>query len=247
MFKRPRIRGSGSAGRLFRRVVAASGAIALTTAAQAAGLSLADAEAMAVSQDPSIEAVHSRRAAMEERSWEEAARTRSRAELAQRVRQVKARAKRRKTGQLDLVPPAARVEEEAADLIYPLLVLLAERGQLGVLDRAQARLWRAYRRRRDPELRNSLVESYQPFALDIVRRFAALSPHTIGKSRSCESCHRSSTALGLGQGALSIEDGEVVFEPARTFFEKSGTRLGALLAEHIAARLEERRGAGQEE
>ena len=66
MFKRPRIRGSGSAGRLFRRVVAASGAIALTTAAQAAGLSLADAEAMAVSQDPSIEAVHSRRAAMEE-------------------------------------------------------------------------------------------------------------------------------------------------------------------------------------
>jgi hypothetical protein len=34
-----------------------------------------------------------------------------------------------------------------------------------------------------------------------VRRFAPLSPHTSGASRSCESCHRSSKALGLGAGA----------------------------------------------
>jgi hypothetical protein len=31
-----------------------------------------------------------------------------------------------------------------------------------------------------------------------VRRFAPLSPHTSGASRSCESCHRSDRALGLG-------------------------------------------------
>jgi len=34
------------------------------------------------------------------------------------------------------------------------------------------------------------------------RIFASTEPHTTGKSRSCESCHRSSTALGLGQGVL---------------------------------------------
>lgn len=47
-----------------------------------------------------------------------------------------------------------------------------------------------------------------------VRRFAPISPHTIGPSRSCESCHRSSEALGLGQGALSMEEGELRFTPA---------------------------------
>ena len=34
------------------------------------------------------------------------------------------------------------------------------------------------------------------------RRFAPSEPHTTGKSRSCESCHRSSVALGLGQGTF---------------------------------------------
>ena len=48
-----------------------------------------------------------------------------------------------------------------------------------------------------------------------VREFAPLSPHTTGKSRSCESCHRSSEALGLGQGELRIADGEMQFIPAR--------------------------------
>ena len=47
-----------------------------------------------------------------------------------------------------------------------------------------------------------------------VRRFAPLSPHTTGPSRSCESCHRSSTALGLGQGELRITDDAIRFEPA---------------------------------
>jgi len=36
-----------------------------------------------------------------------------------------------------------------------------------------------------------------------VRQFAPLSPHTTGKSRSCESCHRSSEALGLGEGQIT--------------------------------------------
>ncbi len=34
------------------------------------------------------------------------------------------------------------------------------------------------------------------------RLFAALSPHTTGKSRDCDSCHRSPLALGLGSGRL---------------------------------------------
>lgn len=35
------------------------------------------------------------------------------------------------------------------------------------------------------------------------RRFAALSPHTTGKARSCSSCHASAFALGLGSGELA--------------------------------------------
>lgn len=34
------------------------------------------------------------------------------------------------------------------------------------------------------------------------RLFASLSPHTSGHSRSCQSCHRSAKALGLGKGQL---------------------------------------------
>jgi hypothetical protein len=47
-----------------------------------------------------------------------------------------------------------------------------------------------------------------------IRIFAPLSPHTTGKSRSCDSCHRSSEALGLGQGRLTINAGRTVFEAA---------------------------------
>lgn len=48
-----------------------------------------------------------------------------------------------------------------------------------------------------------------------VRRFAPLSPHTTGASRSCASCHRSSKALGLGEGEV-VSDGDVFsFSPRR--------------------------------
>jgi hypothetical protein len=46
-----------------------------------------------------------------------------------------------------------------------------------------------------------------------VRVFAPLSPHTTGKARNCASCHRSSEALGLGQGVLSGTGGEFAFRP----------------------------------
>ncbi|MBT8092659.1 MAG: hypothetical protein KJN77_06450 [Gammaproteobacteria bacterium] len=46
-----------------------------------------------------------------------------------------------------------------------------------------------------------------------VRRFAPLSPHTTGKSRSCASCHGSGTALGLGQGEFFRDGSELSFAP----------------------------------
>ena len=52
-----------------------------------------------------------------------------------------------------------------------------------------------------------------------VRMFAPLSPHTSGKSRTCESCHRSSVALGLGQGQLTIEADEHVFTPTNQILQ----------------------------
>ncbi|NDY94628.1 hypothetical protein [Wenzhouxiangella limi] len=45
------------------------------------------------------------------------------------------------------------------------------------------------------------------------RYFAPLSPHTIGPARSCEDCHRSSQALGLGRGTLEHNGDEWVFNP----------------------------------
>jgi len=46
-------------------------------------------------------------------------------------------------------------------------------------DRVQADLWRAYRRRPGSTQRNRLVESYRPYVLDIVRRFAQRLPRTV--------------------------------------------------------------------
>jgi RNA polymerase sigma factor FliA len=46
-------------------------------------------------------------------------------------------------------------------------------------DLVQKRLWAAYRRRPNAAKRNSLVESYRPFALEIVRRFAVRLPRTV--------------------------------------------------------------------
>jgi hypothetical protein len=48
-----------------------------------------------------------------------------------------------------------------------------------------------------------------------VRAFAPISPHTIGASRSCESCHRSSIALGLGEGRVELRDGQILFTPTQ--------------------------------
>ena len=48
-----------------------------------------------------------------------------------------------------------------------------------------------------------------------VRQFAPLSPHTTGKARSCVSCHRSSEALGLGEGELTGNGDDLSFLPAR--------------------------------
>jgi hypothetical protein len=52
-----------------------------------------------------------------------------------------------------------------------------------------------------------------------VRQFAPLSPHTTGKSRSCESCHRSSEALGLGEGKFIENDGDLLFVPKHEVLE----------------------------
>lgn len=46
-------------------------------------------------------------------------------------------------------------------------------------DRLQADLWSAYRRRPGSAQRNRLVESYRPFALEIVRRFAQRLPRSV--------------------------------------------------------------------
>ena len=52
-----------------------------------------------------------------------------------------------------------------------------------------------------------------------VRAFAPISPHTIGAARSCESCHRSSVALGLGDGTVELRDGEIWFIPAQPMLQ----------------------------
>jgi len=47
------------------------------------------------------------------------------------------------------------------------------------------------------------------------RLFALSEPHTTGPSRSCESCHRNASALGLGRGELNKRDGAWLFQPSR--------------------------------
>jgi hypothetical protein len=46
-----------------------------------------------------------------------------------------------------------------------------------------------------------------------LRVFAPLSPHTTGPARSCESCHRSSVAVGLGEGHIDENGGRLNFRP----------------------------------
>ena len=45
------------------------------------------------------------------------------------------------------------------------------------------------------------------------RGFAAIEPHTTGPARSCASCHRSSSALGLGEGDLVQSGAQWMFKP----------------------------------
>lgn len=52
-----------------------------------------------------------------------------------------------------------------------------------------------------------------------LRVFAPISPHTSGEARSCESCHRSSVALGLGAGTVEIQGSEIRFTPTRQTLE----------------------------
>jgi predicted CXXCH cytochrome family protein len=51
------------------------------------------------------------------------------------------------------------------------------------------------------------------------RLFAPVSPHTVGPARDCEECHRSSTALGLGEGLLAVQEGRWTFAPAHPLLE----------------------------
>lgn len=48
-------------------------------------------------------------------------------------------------------------------------------------ERALDRLWKAYRRRPDDETRNHLVEYYQPFLGESVRRFASRLPRSVDR------------------------------------------------------------------
>ena len=52
-----------------------------------------------------------------------------------------------------------------------------------------------------------------------VREFAPLSPHTTGAARSCDSCHRSSEALGLGQGDLGEYSEGSRFTPSQDMLQ----------------------------
>ena len=60
------------------------------------------------------------------------------------------------------------------------------------------------------------IEHPAPSTPGFVRRFAPLSPHTTGQSRTCESCHLSSIAVGLGDGRLLRDtQGTLQFQATR--------------------------------
>jgi len=64
------------------------------------------------------------------------------------------------------------------------------------------------------------------------RLFGSLSPHTTGRSRTCEECHLSPIALGLGEGQLEKRAGHWTFVATHTTLDDglpadAWTRLGA--------------------
>jgi RNA polymerase sigma factor for flagellar operon FliA len=97
----------------------------------------------------------------------------------------------------------------------------AERARIAA-SRELDRLWRSYRRRGDDDLRNRLVEHYQPLLREIVRRFALRLPRSVDRGDL-------DTAANVGlMGALSG------FDPARGVRFESYCELrvkGALLDE----------------
>lgn len=63
--------------------------------------------------------------------------------------------------------------------------------------------------------------------------FSPASPHTIGKSRTCESCHMSPLALGYGRGSIQYKKGKWKFYPEYQI-ELSGPNKGIALDGWIA-------------
>ncbi len=55
--------------------------------------------------------------------------------------------------------------------------------------------------------------------------FSRLAPHTVGRARSCRSCHLSPEALGYGKGSLAFPDGRLQFQNEYEI-EKSGPHRG---------------------
>lgn len=52
------------------------------------------------------------------------------------------------------------------------------------------------------------------FSAPLFRRvFGSLSPHTTGAARTCETCHQSTVAMGLGEGRLENHAGDWAFRP----------------------------------
>jgi hypothetical protein len=70
-----------------------------------------------------------------------------------------------------------------------------------------------------------------------VRRFQATEPHTTGAARYCASCHRSSTALGLGQGHLQRNGKQWTHSPGMDILQDglaadAWTRIGRTVNLH---------------
>ncbi len=61
-----------------------------------------------------------------------------------------------------------------------------------------------------------MTVTYPQWSGPLFRRyFHASEPHTTGPARRCASCHRASTALGLGEGVIQRQaSGKILFHPA---------------------------------
>jgi hypothetical protein len=65
-----------------------------------------------------------------------------------------------------------------------------------------------------PAIPGMILTLDSPGSAAAKRFFAPIEPHTTGKrARTCESCHRSPVALGLGTGTLSFDGANAAFQP----------------------------------